>query len=166
MDCSNKPTPVSMSLYLIIKTIHILSATILFGTGIGIAFFMLRSYFAADIKEKPYAASSTVLADYVFTLPAGIIQLITGFWLVWNSGYSWTSHWLLVSLGLFLLAGVCWLPVVMIQIKIKKLLLRCSQQQAPIPSEYRRLFKIWFVLGWPSFFGLTIIFYMMVVKPA
>ncbi len=115
-----------MSLYLIVKTLHILSATVLFGTGAGIAFFMFRSVFTDDIHQKLYATRNTVLADYLFTLPAVIIQPITGAWLVWFVGFNWTDTWLLVTYVLYLLAGICWLPVVWVQIQLKQMALCAS----------------------------------------
>ena len=110
-----------MTTYLIIKALHILSSAILFGTGIGIAFFMFRSHFTADIGEKYYAARNTVVADYVFTLPAVLLQPLTGAWLVWQGGFDWLDKWLFITYAIYLVAGVCWLPVVWIQIKLKEI---------------------------------------------
>ena len=109
-----------MEVYFFVKTLHIISSTILFGTGMGIAFFMFRSHFTTDNNQKLYAARSTVLADYVFTFPAAIVQPLTGVWLVWRSGYDWMSLWLVVTYILYAVAGACWLPVVWIQIQLKK----------------------------------------------
>ncbi|PCJ30883.1 MAG: hypothetical protein COA90_07940 [Gammaproteobacteria bacterium] len=136
-----------MDSYSVIKTLHIISSTILFGTGLGIAFFMLRSYFTNDLHEKLYAARGTVLADYIFTFPAVIAQLITGAWLIWQSGYDWQSLWLLSTYLIYAIAGLCWLPVVWIQIQLKKLLIRSIEDNIPLPSRYNTLFRIWFILG-------------------
>ncbi len=103
-----------MSAYFIIKTIHIVSATILFGTGLGIAFFMFRSWFTRDLHEKFFALRTTVLADYLFTAPAAVLQPVTGAWLVWNDGFEWTDGWLLATYILYAIAAGCWLPVVWI----------------------------------------------------
>jgi uncharacterized membrane protein len=154
-----------MDIYLIIKTLHILSATILFGTGIGIAFFMLRSYFTDNIHEKLYAARGTVLADYIFTLPAVIIQPLTGLWLVLQGGYGWMDLWLVITYAIYIIAGLCWLPVVWIQIQLKNMLEVAAQNGSDLPPRYHRLFKIWFILGWPAFIGLVIVFFLMVFKP-
>lgn len=151
--------------YLIVKTIHIISATILFGTGLGIAFFMLRSYFHQSIQAKLYAARETVIADFIFTLPAVLTQVVSGAWLVWKSGYDWTDYWLIITYGLYGLAGLCWLPVVWIQIKLRNILIDCVANQTPIPQTYFKLFKLWFLLGWPAFIGLVVIFFMMISKP-
>ncbi|OZG73018.1 hypothetical protein BTA51_13780 [Hahella sp. CCB-MM4] len=154
-----------MNLYLIVKTLHILSATVLFGTGLGIAFFMFRSMFTDDLQQKYYAARSTVLADYLFTFPAAVFQSLSGVWLVWYAGFNWTDTWLAVTYILYLLAALCWLPVVWIQIQLRKLIEESIRTGDPLPERYHRLFRIWFMLGWPAFFGLTVIFYLMVAKP-
>ncbi len=154
-----------MDLYLTIKTLHILSSTILFGTGIGIAFFMFRSYFTDNIREKMYASKNTVLADYLFTLPAVIIQPLSGAWLVWQSGFDWTDYWLMLTYGIYVFIGLCWLPVVWIQIQLKRILLGSVNNDTPLPPRYNKLFKIWFMLGWPAFIGLVAIFFLMVIKP-
>jgi len=155
-----------MDWYLTIKTLHIISSTILFGTGLGIAFFMVRSHFTNNIHEKLYAARNTVLADMLFTLPAVIIQPATGAWLVWQGGYSWSETWLMITYGLYILAGLCWLPVVWIQIELKRMLQIAASSGTPLPVRYIKLFKLWFLLGWPAFIGLVAIFFLMVVKPA
>lgn len=154
-----------MDLYLIIKTLHILSATILFGTGIGIAFFMLRSYFTDNIHEKLYAARGTVLADYIFTLPAVIVQPLTGLWLVWQGGYDWMDLWLVITYAIYIIAGLCWLPVVWIQIQLKNMLAVAAENDTDLPPRYHKFFKIWFLLGWPAFIGLVVVFFLMVFKP-
>ena len=155
-----------MDFYSVIKTLHIISSTVLFGTGIGIAFFMFCSGHAKNIHEKYYTAQLTVLADYIFTVPAVILQPLTGFWLVLKGGYDPKAPWLLWSYGLYVLAGACWLPVVWIQIQLKHILADCIAQGTDVPVRYHRLFCIWFCLGWPAFLSLIAIFFLMVMKPA
>ncbi len=154
-----------MSAYLTIKTIHILSSTILFGTGIGIAFFMFCSYFTNDVHEKLYAARNTVLADYLFTFPAVVIQPISGAWLVWQGGYGWLDWWLAITYVIYIIAALCWLPVVWIQIQLKKMLVDSVENGTKLPERYNQLFKLWFLLGWPAFIGLVAVFFLMVMKP-
>ena len=154
-----------MDAYLLVKTIHILSSTILFGTGIGIAFFMLCSHFSKDIQAKLYAARMTVTADNCFTLPAAIIQPLSGAWLISQSGYNWSDYWIHSSLIIYILIGACWLPVVWIQNQIKKLYTECVNYQTPVPSRYRKLFRVWLLLGFPAFIGMISIFFLMVWKP-
>lgn len=154
-----------MTLYYFFKTLHILSAAVLFGTGLGIAFFMLRSRFTSNLQEKYYAARMTVLADYVFTLPAIVLQPLSGFALIHLTGLKGTESWLALSYLLYVVAGLCWLPVVWIQIQIKEMCRQALVSQIALPARYYRLFKIWFILGWPAFFSLVLIVYFMVAKP-
>ncbi len=155
----------TIDIYQIIRTLHILSSTILFGTGIAIAFFMYRTHFTNNLSEKLYVAKGTVLADYLFTLPAVIIQPATGIWLIYQGGSSWTDLWLVITYALYFVAGVCWLPVVWIQIELKKILIECVTYNMELPERYYILFKIWFILGWPAFIGLVVIYFLMVLKP-
>lgn len=154
-----------MDVYSIIKTLHILSSTVLFGTGIGIAFFMLRSWHTDSVHEKLYAARNTVLADYLFTFPAVVIQPLSGVALVQMAGFDWSAYWLIVTYCIYVVAGLCWLPVVWIQIQLKRMCVEASKNSTPLPERYYSLFRVWFLLGWPAFFGLLFVFYLMVAKP-
>lgn len=154
-----------MDLYSFVKILHIISSTILFGTGIGIAFFMFRSHFTDNLHEKLYAARNTVLADYIFTFPAVIIQPLTGIWLIYLVGYNWTDLWLSLTYCIYIIAGICWLPVVWIQIQLKEMLQESISKKTELPERYHRLFKTWFLLGWPAFIGLVVVFFLMVSKP-
>jgi uncharacterized membrane protein len=154
-----------MSTYLLIKTIHIVSATILFGTGLGIAFFMFRSWFADDLQEKLFALRTTVMADYLFTAPAALIQPLTGAWLIWKGGFAWADGWLLATYILYAVAAACWLPVVWIQRRLKRIVAASLAAHVPLPREYNRLFRLWFALGWPAFLGLVAVFFLMVIRP-
>lgn len=153
-----------MDSYTLVKTLHILSSTVLFGTGLGIAFFMFSAR-TADTPGKLHAARFTVLADFVFTLPAVILQPLTGLWLAAHAGYDLMAFWLRTSMLLYLVAGACWVPVVWIQIRLKKMLSEAAANNAPLPPAYHKLFNAWFCLGWPAFLSLVAIFFLMVGKP-
>ena len=154
-----------MDLYSLVKTLHILSATIVFGTGIGIANFMFFGSRSRVPVERAFAARMTVKADFLFTLPSVIIQPLSGAWLVWHGGFRWDDYWLVVTYGLYLLAALCWVPVVFIQIRMKRLLEASARGEAIDEAAYVRLFRNWFILGWPGFGGLVVLFWLMVTKP-
>ena len=154
-----------MDWYLLIKTAHIVSSTILFGTGIGIAFFMWLANKKGDLAAKVFAAKTTVLADFIFTLPSVIIQPITGIMLIKIVGYDYTSLWLVLTYIGYVIAGICWIPVVFIQVKLRNLAIKSLENNQELPTEYYRLFKLWFYLGWPAFISLVMIFFLMVFKP-
>ena len=155
-----------MEIYVVVKVLHILSSTVLFGTGLGIAFFMFRSHFTSDVNEKLYAARSTVIADYLFTLPAVVAQPLTGMWLVWYGGFNWMDWWLVTTYIIFVIAGFCWLPVIWIQIRLKTMLESSVKNGTELPGLYYTYFRLWFMLGWPAFIGLVVVFFLMVMKPA
>ncbi len=154
-----------MDLFTVTKLVHILSATVLFGTGLGTAFFMFRSRWAESPAIKYEFARTTVLADYLFTMPAAIIQPLSGFALIHLAGIDPMEFWLAASYGLYILAGLCWLPVVWIQIQFKKMLLASIETGEALPEKYHRLFRLWFLLGWPAFISLIVIFYLMIARP-
>ena len=154
-----------MDLYNSIKTLHIISSTILFGTGIGIAFFTFRSWFSDNIDEKLYATRNTVFADYLFTLPAVVIQPFSGIALIYIADFDWTAFWLMATYVIYIVVGLCWLPVVWIQIQFKNMCIEAVKNGDGLPERYNRLSKIWFLLGWPAFMGLVVVFYLMVAKP-
>jgi uncharacterized membrane protein len=155
-----------MSEYLLVKTLHVISSTLLFGTGIGSAFYMFFASLNRDARILYFVTRWVVVADWVFTTTAVIVQPVTGFYLAHLAGFPLTSRWILWSTALYLLAGACWLPVVWMQIRMREMARVAAQQGAPLPDRYWRFFRIWVVLGIPAFVSLVIVFYLMVAKPA
>ncbi|KTD07946.1 DUF2269 family protein [Legionella jamestowniensis] len=152
-------------LYLWLKLIHIISSTLLFGTGLGSAFYMFMANLKRDnLLHLQRTTRNVVIADFIFTTPAVIIQPLTGLLMVYLAAFPLTSFWILASLLLYLLVGLCWIPVVFIQIKLEKLISIAITNQQELPSDYYRLYRIWFILGWPAFIGVLLIFYLMVIK--
>jgi uncharacterized membrane protein len=155
-----------MDLYTLLKIAHVVGATVLLGTGAGIAFFMLMAHRTRDPALIAHTAKIVVLADTVFTASAVILQPITGAALARLAGYPLCSGWIGLSLVLYVVTGLCWLPVVWIQIRLRDLALQAVAAGAPLPERYLRLFKLWFVLGFPAFAAVLGIVWLMVVKPA
>ena len=56
-----------MDPYLLAKWLHILSSTVLFGTGIGTAFQMVMAIRTRQAETVASVASAVVVADWVFT---------------------------------------------------------------------------------------------------
>ncbi|MEG1453269.1 DUF2269 family protein [Brevundimonas sp.] len=148
-----------------LKIIHILSGAVLFGTGAGIAFFMLRAHMTRNVATMAAVGSIVVLADFVFTATAVVVQPISGLGLIHLQGYSLTEPWLLAAYALYVLIGVCWLPVVWIQMELAKMAKHAQAQGEPLPPRYFSLFRTWFILGWPAFAGVIGIYWLMVAKP-
>ena len=153
-----------MDSYLLIKTVHILSATVLFGTGLGIAFFFWSAR-RGDDAARLFAAQVTVAADFLFTLPAVIFQPLTGGWLIWEVGYDPAELWLALSYGLYILAALCWIPVVWLQVRMRNMLEEKAAAGTFDQAAYDRLRRRWFLLGWPAFLSLLLVFWLMVAKP-
>lgn len=152
-----------MDPYLALKWLHILSSTVLFGTGIGTAFQMVWAMRRADPKIVASTASGVVVADWLFTTPAGFIQPLSGIALALVAGFSLWEPWLVLTYALYLLALICWLPVVHLQIRIRDLARATTGPELPL--EAHRAFRIWFALGWPAFAALIVIYWLMVAKP-
>jgi uncharacterized membrane protein len=155
-----------MDLYLALKLLHVLSSTVLFGTGMGIAFFMWMAHRTGAPAMIAHTARVVVIADAVFTATAVVVQPLTGFALMVLLGYPLREPWIAASLVLFVGVGACWLPVVWIQARLRRLAAGAAAAQAPLPERYHRLFRLWFMLGWPAFAGVIAIFALMVAKPA
>ena len=149
-----------MALYSGIKLLHIVSATILFGTGLGTAFFMLRAYLSGDRKVMTATADTVVLADWLFTTPAVVAQLLTGLWLTKQLGIPWTSVWFVVVISLFVFVGACWLPVVWIQIRLRNRLSRGGGI-----DECRSLMRLWIAFGVAAFSAVLVLLSLMVYRP-
>lgn len=145
--------------------IHIISSTLLFGTGLGTAFFKFMNDRSGDIRAMAATAKNVVLADWIFTSTSVIVQPVTGYLLADTLSIPLMSGWLFVALVLYVVVGLCWLPVVGLQIKMRDLLIQGIEQNSGIPEQYYNLAKTWFWLGIPAFAGVIAIFYLMVFKP-
>ena len=154
-----------MDVYGIVKTAHILSGTVLFGTGLGTAFFFWRAQAVGNEAGRLTAARTTVLADWAFTTPAVVVQPATGIWMIAKAGLPWNDLWLVATYALYGVAALCWLPVVAIQLRMKRMLEREAAGEAIDRQLYARLFRTWFWLGWPAFGGLIVVYFLMVLKP-
>jgi uncharacterized membrane protein len=149
-----------------IKFVHVLGAALLFGTGLGIAFFMFMANRSGHPGVIALVARYAVIADALFTASAVVLQPLSGFALAWAIGLSpLDESWIVVSLLLYVMVGLCWLPVVYIQIRMRNLAQDAALNAQPLPRAYRRLYRIWFVLGWPAFFGVIAIYALMVWQP-
>lgn len=152
--------------YLWVKWLHILSSTLLFGTGLGIAFFMWMAHRTGDARHIAKTARVVVIADGIFTAPAVVVQFATGAWMVHAMGAPYTTFWIGTAVALFVLVGACWLPVVWLQIRARDLARAAADAGEPLPERYMRTMQWWFVLGWPAFLGVMAIFALMVMKPS
>lgn len=154
-----------MALEDVLRLAHVIGAAVLFGTGAGIAFFMVMARRTRDARLIAHVAGTVVIADTVFTATAVAIQPITGYLLAQEIGWSLREGWIVLSLILYVVTGLFWLPVVWIQLRLRDLARHSTESGAPLPPAFDRLYAIWFACGFPAFFAVTGIFWLMLVKP-
>jgi uncharacterized membrane protein len=152
--------------YLIVKWVHIVSSTMLFGTGLGSAFYMFFASRTRDVRATAVVVRYVVIADWLFTTPTIILQPLSGFWLVHLAGFDLRAPWLAWSIVLYLLAGACWLPVVWMQIRMRDMAAVAARESTELPAQYWRFLRWWVALGIVAFFSLVVVFYLMVLKPS
>lgn len=152
--------------YLIVKWLHVLSSTFLFGTGLGSAFYMFFTSFTRDVRAVAVVVRYVVIADWLFTTPTVILQPLSGLYLIHLAGFPLTSKWIVWSIALYLLAGACWLPVVWMQIRMRDMAQAAVRTGATeLPAQYWRFMRWWIALGVVAFISLVVVFYLMVAKP-
>jgi uncharacterized membrane protein len=151
--------------HLWLKLVHVIGACVLLGTGLGIAFFRWMAHRTGDAGVIASTGRIVVIADAVFTASAAILQPLTGAALAHVMGFPLLEPWIVCSFALYFFVGACWLPVVAIQIKLRNLAAAARDARKPLPAQYRKLFRIWFALGWPAFAGVIAIFALMIAKP-
>lgn len=151
--------------YLLLKWLHVLSSTLLFGTGLGTAFHGWMATRSGNPQAMAVTGRSVVIADWIFTTPAVIAQPVTGLLLAQRAGFGLQDSWLVASVALYLLVGACWLPVVWLQIRMRRLAEAAAADGTPLPDLYHRHARLWFALGWPAFLGVIVVFWLMIAKP-
>jgi uncharacterized membrane protein len=154
-----------MTLYFVVKYLHVLGAIIILGTGSGIAFFMLMAHRSGEVALIARTAATVVVADMLFTLTAVLLQPVSGGLLMMMSSTSLTERWILASLALFAIAGLFWVPVIFMQIEMRDLAQRAAEKNEPLPPRYFALFRRWFLFGIPGFGSVMIILWLMIAKP-
>ena len=150
--------------YLFLKYFHIISCILLFGTGLGSAFYKWMADRNGNIDNIAITNKNVVLADWLFTTPTVIFQPISGIWMASIVGLPLTTPWLIASLVLYTIAGACWLPVVYLQIKMQKISQHAMMTGTHLPSKYWQYARIWFNLGIPAFIAMVLVVFLMVFK--
>jgi uncharacterized membrane protein len=149
----------------VLRFLHVVGAAVLFGTGAGIAFFMVMAHRTRDPRLIAHVASTVVIADFIFTATAVVAQPVTGYLLARQLGWPLGEGWIALSLILYVVTGVFWLPVVWIQIRLRDLARAAAASGAALPDRYFRLYRVWFASGFPAFFSVAAIFWLMLMKP-
>lgn len=148
----------------VLRWLHIVGATVLLGTGAGIAFFMVVANRTGEARLIAHVAGTVVVADWVFTATAVVAQPVTGWLLARETGWEMTEGWIVAALALYVVTGVFWLPVVWIQKALRDMARAAGE--GPLPARYHRLYRIWFACGFPAFFAVAAILWLMVARPS
>lgn len=154
-----------MNWYLVVKTLHILSATLMVGTGFGSAFYLFFTNRSGHLAAQAVVARLVIRADNWFTWPAVLFQPLSGLWLAKQGGWPLDARWLLLALGLYAFSALCWLPVLVLQSRMAKLAESALHAGQPLDGSYRRLARRWEVLGYPAFAAMMSVYFLMVLKP-
>ena len=152
--------------YLLLKTLHIISSVILVGTGFVSEFYLFCANRSKSLEAQAVVARIVVLADWIFTTPAVIVQPVTGIALLSMAGWPLGTPWVMWSIALYLFAGACWLPVVWLQLQMKKMAEEALKSGEALPAAYWRYARWWEGLGYPAFIAMIVVYYLMVNKPA
>ncbi len=152
--------------YDILRFLHVIGATVLLGTGAGIAFFMVISNRSGDPRLIAHVGGIVVLADTVFTATAAIFQPVTGYLLAREAGWPVLSGWVGLSLALYIIVGAFWLPVVWMQIRLRNMARLAAREGKALPAAYHRLYRWWFAFGFPAFAAVLAIIWLMLTKPS
>jgi uncharacterized membrane protein len=151
--------------YFLLKYVHLIGASVLLGTGAGIAFFMLMAHLGRNPAVIAGTARTVVMADFIFTATAVILQPVTGVLLAREAGHSLWDGWIALSIILYIVTGAFWLPVVWMQMQMRDLAQDAVARGAPLPDRYHRLFWTWFAFGFPAFAAVAAIFWLMIARP-
>ncbi len=154
-----------MNEYLLVKWIHILSATLLFGTGLGSAFYKWLTDRSGDLHAIAVTNRLVVIADWLITTPTVLIQPVSGLWLLHLMDIPLNQGWVILTIILYAIAGICWLPVVWLQIRMRNMAQQACQRNLKLGEQYQHLADIWFILGIPAFTAMVVIYFLMVFKP-
>lgn len=153
-----------MTSYLYLKYIHVLSAAVLLGTGAGIAYFMFTACISRNIEALRVVARYVILADWMFTATAVLMQPLTGVWMMLERGWSFTSGWFIATVVLYIAVGACWIPVVFLQYRMAHLA-REASSYAALGAKFRRAFYWWVCLGILAFTLVLALYALMIFKP-
>lgn len=154
-----------MMLFLWVKILHVISACVLFGTGLGTAFYMFNANLQKDIRLIAYATKQVVFADWIFTGISGLFQFLSGMLLIYLHHYSFSLFWVWASILGYLIAAFFWFPVVYLQIQCRNLAFEALRNNSPLPKRYYLCYRIWWILGIAAFVSLISVFYLMTNKP-
>lgn len=106
-------------------------------------------------------AGLVVTADWVFSATAAVLQ-----WMAHLAGLPPSTPWILWSFVPYFLAGACWLPVVWMQIGMRRMAEDAARRATPLPPRCFACLRAWTALGVPAFSALVVVFRPMAARPS
>jgi uncharacterized membrane protein len=142
-----------------LRLLHLLAAAVLFGMRIVGGWYFARALRTREPAIIANVAHAGVIAELLLTTPAVVIQLLTGLALADGLGLSLATPWIAIALGVFIAVGVIWLPLLWIEYRIATL-------AAASALSTRWWVVWWYILEWTMLFGVLVLFWLMVYRPA
>lgn len=128
------------------------------------AFYLFVATLRRDAHVVAAVAHIVVLADWMFTATTVIFQPFSGFYMTHLASMPLSTRWLAWSIGLYVVAVACWLPVVWLQTRMRDLTVKAARTGGDLSPAFYRCFRTWVALGIPAFFAFVAIFYLMTAK--
>ena len=154
-----------MEYFILARWLHVIGACVLIGTGSGIAFFMVMAHRTRSAPLVAHVVGTVVVADFLFTATAVVVQPLTGMWLASIIGWPLSTPWIVTSLALYALIGAFWLPVVWLQMQVRDLARAAASAGEELPPAYYRYYRLWFAAGFPAFAAVLGIVWLMLERP-
>lgn len=151
-------------LAVVLKLVHVLAATLFLGAGIGSVFYKVRAYQSGELALIAFADREIVRADWLFTVPSGLLLPITGVAVAELYRLPLTTPWILTGLVGWALAGLTWLPAAFLQLRMRRLANDALARGATLGPDYHRAHRTWLALGAPSFLAALVTITAMVTK--
>lgn len=135
-----------------VELVHVLSATVPFGTGLGPALLLWRTARSCSPASLEAVTATVLAVDRPCIAPGGVVQLVTAGWLVEARGYSLTDAWTLASVGLYAPAGVARPWGVLLERRIRSLPRSGGGRPDPVLGHFRG----WVTLGVVAFAAVAL----------
>jgi uncharacterized membrane protein len=153
-------------LYLVLKSLHIVSVVLFLGNIITGVFWKAHADRMTDLRARAQALDGIIASDRLFTLPGVMLIIVTGVWAALLAHIPLLrTAWVAWSLGLFGLSGVVFsMRIGPLQ---KKLLanVRAGIDGNWDQAGYDRFSRSWMLWGLVATGAPLIVVFLMVFKP-